>query len=736
MRTVALYMPGEAEIDLLCLLEDEHDVSVSCVVDPTGASTGTLVAEAMGIPVHLSFRAARLPEGALLVGPEGAGRTAREAAALDGVALEFLSTDAFVLGLAPVDVAPEVPASPPPAAETRPAEPADDSRPPPQTETIDRTFARIEDVLDRDRLLPWLLNLAMDDVDADGGSLMLLDPQGGELFIAVARGLGDDVLYRTRVPLGAGVAGRVAASGIGEIVLSRDPDSLGDARGELAAALCVPLTSGKELLGVLNLCRSSGAPVFGADDLDGAEAVAHRTARILQRAEGVARTREGELRHRLARHLMSLAEEADDLETALAGWSGSLTMDLGAVGASLAVLREDGSLLVAESDSDGETRIGSTAQTHPAWNEVMDTGRPLIARQSAADGDSEICLYFLPVGHPRLNAVLGLTFGNAGDAHRFQRRSAAVVGLLERRLPGLLRRFRRKSQLRRQRDLLNCMTERNERCGEGDPSTELTALRVAAARVVGARRTYLVSQGRVLDESASPPEGWDAQDWTRRCLELLSVAGDGRWICAGIDPGRNDDPDGNVLVAPLAGEPASGMVLVGKERQDAGDSRVFNAFDADLAVRLAALISTAERSPAPAAPASGAPQAEDPTGDVLAQLRREMDRSDRYHVAFSVSAFRLPADATADHSIVAQRSVERLVRSSDTIHLLDDGVIVVVAPEETNSVSHLEQRVIDVMREAVGDPSAAVSHGRSLYPGPFQTPDQLLGRALHALDSD
>ncbi len=746
MRTIALYMPGEREIDLLSLVRDRDDVSVRCVVDPTGIATGTLVAEVLGLPVHLSFKAARLDPADRLVGPAAVLDEARRAAGRDGHEVDLVDTASFLATLdrpAPAAVEPEPAAAPPQPAVPAAARLDEPVRPvpPPATDIdeIDRTLARIDDVLERDRLLSWLMSLAMEAVGADGGSLMLRDPNGDELFIAVARGLSDAVLRRTRVAVGSGIAGRVAESGRAELVLSRPGDKPRE-RGPLSSALCVPLTGGDEVLGVLNLSLTAGVEPFGDAHLARAEEISERIGRILQRFEGVSRTREGELRQLIARHLMTFSDDADDLAAALAGWSGALTMDLGAESASLAVLRDDGTLLLAEGDALGETRTGTILQSHPAWDDVIRTGRPVVARQATADGDDELSLFFLPVGRPHLGAVLGMTFTSSEEAHRFQGRSAAVVDLLERRLPPLLRRFRRRDQLRRQNDLLTHLADRTTDPERGDRTIRLTALRVAAARIVGARRTYLVHGGEVLDGSSATPEGWDHDAWHRRVRELLSSAGDGHWLQTSLDPGRTDDPDATLLVAPSPHTPGTGLVMVGKDRHHPGDSLVFTPFDATLAVRLSSILPGAATDgaapPSPERSEPTAPAAE--RGDELERLlRREMDRADRYHVAFSLSAFRLPADQglSPDLVAVAMEKLRHLVRSSDTVSLMPDGVTLVLAPEETNAVSHLEHRVIEVLRDTLERPDLNVDHGRALYPGPFQTPAQLLGHALEALDN-
>ena len=61
--------------------------------------------------------------------------------------------------------------------------------------------------------LDLMLDLVLEVMQAEKGSIMLLDDQGEELTISSARGLESEIIHKARVPLGSGVSGTVAASG-------------------------------------------------------------------------------------------------------------------------------------------------------------------------------------------------------------------------------------------------------------------------------------------------------------------------------------------------------------------------------------------------------------------------------------------------------------------------------------------------------------------------------------------
>lgn len=135
-----------------------------------------------------------------------------------------------------------------------------------------------------DDLLDELLDRVRDILDADTAAVLLLDAPAGQLVATAARGLEEEVYQGTRVPLGRGFAGRVAAGK--QPVVIEDVDAADVVNPILRSKgirslLGVPLLAGDRLLGVLHV--GTLAPrKFGAADIDLLQMVADRVALATQ----------------------------------------------------------------------------------------------------------------------------------------------------------------------------------------------------------------------------------------------------------------------------------------------------------------------------------------------------------------------------------------------------------------------------------------------------------------------
>jgi len=133
--------------------------------------------------------------------------------------------------------------------------------------------ARIGDALsgthDLDRILTVVLETAMASTGARAGAVLLVGADRTELELAVGQGLEErGVTAGLRLPLGVGVAGRVARSG--DPLRGRvGPGELQPAPGEPTAStlLAVPLKSSSTVIGVLTLYDREDGELFDAADL-------------------------------------------------------------------------------------------------------------------------------------------------------------------------------------------------------------------------------------------------------------------------------------------------------------------------------------------------------------------------------------------------------------------------------------------------------------------------------------
>jgi diguanylate cyclase (GGDEF)-like protein len=133
--------------------------------------------------------------------------------------------------------------------------------------------ARIGDTLsgthDLDRILTVVLETAMASTRAQAGAVLLLGADRSELELAVSQGLEErGVSAELRLPLGVGVAGRVARSG--DAVrgrVSAGELQPGPGEPEASTVLAVPLKSSTTVIGVLTLYDREDGEVFDEADL-------------------------------------------------------------------------------------------------------------------------------------------------------------------------------------------------------------------------------------------------------------------------------------------------------------------------------------------------------------------------------------------------------------------------------------------------------------------------------------
>ena len=137
---------------------------------------------------------------------------------------------------------------------------------------IDRVLTLDASTDDPRQLADGLLALVGDDMHAHRCSLLLRAPDGDQLYIAAARGIAPGVAEGTRITIGQGVAGKVAATR--EPLLVRDVGEakthplLRDQYFTTGSFICFPLVYHDDLVGVVNLANRAQHGVFGEEDVD------------------------------------------------------------------------------------------------------------------------------------------------------------------------------------------------------------------------------------------------------------------------------------------------------------------------------------------------------------------------------------------------------------------------------------------------------------------------------------
>jgi phosphoserine phosphatase RsbU/P len=137
--------------------------------------------------------------------------------------------------------------------------------------------------LDEQSLLNALLERVKSVLQADTAAVLLLDRSAGQLVATAASGIEEEVRQGVRIPLGAGFAGRVAASREPVILNTVDHTTVRNPllvdRG-IKSLLGVPLLAGGKVIGVLHVGSLSGRP-FGQQDARLLQLAADRAALAL-----------------------------------------------------------------------------------------------------------------------------------------------------------------------------------------------------------------------------------------------------------------------------------------------------------------------------------------------------------------------------------------------------------------------------------------------------------------------
>jgi sigma-B regulation protein RsbU (phosphoserine phosphatase) len=138
--------------------------------------------------------------------------------------------------------------------------------------------------LDDHELLAELLERTRAILSADTAAVLLLDISSGELVATAAAGLEEEVRQGTRIPVGQGFAGRIAA-GRQPVVLDRvDHTTVLNpilwSKG-IRALMGVPLIAGGQVIGVLHVGSLTNRK-FTRDDADLLQLAANRAATAVQ----------------------------------------------------------------------------------------------------------------------------------------------------------------------------------------------------------------------------------------------------------------------------------------------------------------------------------------------------------------------------------------------------------------------------------------------------------------------
>jgi GAF domain-containing protein len=149
---------------------------------------------------------------------------------------------------------------------------------------------RVNQQPDRTTALYFMLDLAINTIGTDAGSILLADINTDSLSFAAARGPKAEQVMSFQVKMGQGIAGFCADSGVGVAVsdVTRDPRFHAVISEKIGyptrSILCVPMQADDQIVGSLELINKKKNDTFSERDLGVAGFIGQQLARFVLRS--------------------------------------------------------------------------------------------------------------------------------------------------------------------------------------------------------------------------------------------------------------------------------------------------------------------------------------------------------------------------------------------------------------------------------------------------------------------
>jgi len=144
-------------------------------------------------------------------------------------------------------------------------------------------------IVEIDRLAKLIVSNATRLLRTEMGSLMLINKETNMLEIVAAKGLPEEVVKNTRIPIGEGIAGKVAAEGEPILCENIETDKRfsreSNEKYTSKSLISVPLKVQNKVIGVLNINNKASKQKFEEKDLRLLTILADQSAMTIENAE-------------------------------------------------------------------------------------------------------------------------------------------------------------------------------------------------------------------------------------------------------------------------------------------------------------------------------------------------------------------------------------------------------------------------------------------------------------------
>ncbi len=145
----------------------------------------------------------------------------------------------------------------------------------------------LSNILDKDSLLNTLLNKSLQLLEAEQGSLMIMDPETSELIVEARKCIDGTVKEKMRLKMHNSIAGQVIESGGPLLVKDIEQDARikqgSRERYKTKSFISVPIMLEDRLKGVMNISDKIKGTAFTEDDLNLVQSIMNSAAIVIER---------------------------------------------------------------------------------------------------------------------------------------------------------------------------------------------------------------------------------------------------------------------------------------------------------------------------------------------------------------------------------------------------------------------------------------------------------------------
>ncbi len=638
---------------------------------------------------------------------------------------------------------------------------------------LDQALDYINRITDRERLLKWLLEVAVRSVNASSGSIMLHTPQTKELYIGFATGLSRKVIRDTRQRIGEGIAGEVAESEkiqlIEELVdtpLYRD----GRERHEIQSAISAPLVSQGNLVGVLNISTNRGEKRLSRDDVAIIELLIAKIAPILDQHLKMDTHAIKEIEYQIRSYLESLFRREAGFHDTFTFLSKFIAEKIGADTVAIYTATDEGNwLILGGSDQQVHDGIhmprihcikGSIAKAYLNGMDVLMTEARHEAGITLKQEGRAITSIYMPLVHEHPLGVLMVEISDPAALERFFRIKETIRFQVSFFTHSQLREIRQERKMLGLEEL-STLTPRlmtiNDMVGRIRKMPELLSSLIGASmgsfffeglgyreRVFhnfpedeSLRRDRIAHDTGLLNKVRS--------ERVPTCTSLLSID---------VDIFETPPLNRSIIMYPLLVSEKIEAIYIGYDKVPTNplDSSIFGEHDILLLGKVSTIMepifSVREQVRGERDSLSFDDLLRTNQRMFLDRVRDEIERAARYHHGFTITVFNINGlkallDVKYQEALrlINELSIgiRKRVRKTDYFCWIESDLFTVLSLESYKRIGFLENRINEFINDALMarglfDPDTFfISSSYALYPGVSDTPADLISEAKSKL---